>query len=175
MRLQIPGDVEVYTAVKDDDSAYLNLQLVETGYIPANTGVILKANAGTYDFTVTDDDAVPALGTTNELKGAYPKSVKNPDMKVYTLQDGAKGVGFYLFKGYDGNNKTTYINGFRSWLELPSDAPAMSFRFKFGETTDIESLVTLQNAKTIYDLSGRRVENMDKGIYIVNGKKIVVK
>ena len=173
--LEIPGDVEVYTAVKDDDSAYLNLQLVETGYIPANTGVILKANAGTYDFTVTDDDAVPALGTTNELKGAYPKSVKNPDMKVYTLQDGAKGVGFYLFKGYDGNNKTTYINGFRSWLELPSDAPAMSFRFKFGETTDIESLVTLQNAKTIYDLSGRRVENMDKGIYIVNGKKIVVK
>ena len=173
--LEIPGGVKVYTAVKDDDSAYLNLQLVETGSIPANTGVILEADPGTYYFTVTDDDGVPALGTTNELTGAYPKSVKKQDRKVYTLQNGAYGVGFYLFKGENAQGATTYINGFRSWLELSSDAPAMSFRFKFGETTDIESLVTLQNAKAIYDLSGRRVENMDKGIYIVNGKKIVVK
>ena len=173
--LEIPKDVKVYTAVKDDDSAYLNLQLVETGSIPANTGVILEATAKTYYFTVTDDDVVPALGTTNKLVGAYPKSVKKQDRKVYTLQNGAYGVGFYLFKGQDANKNTTYINGFRSWLELPNDSQAQSFRFKFGETTDIESLVTLQNAKAIYDLSGRRVENMDKGIYIVNGKKIVVK
>lgn len=175
--LEIPDNVNVYTAVKgvDENGAYLKLQLVETGYIPANTGVILEANAGTYDFTVTDDDVVPALGTTNELTGACPKSVKNPKMKVYTLQNGANGVGFYLFKGQNAQGATTYINGFRSWLELSPESPAMSFRFKFGTTTDIESLVTLQNAKAIYDLSGRRVENMDKGIYIVNGKKIVVK
>ena len=174
--LEIPADVNVYTAVKevDENGAYLKLQLVEES-IPANTGVILAAEEeGTYSFKVTDEKV--AVIENNELTGACPKSEKNPNKKVYTLQNGTNGVGFYLFRGVNSQSgATTYINGFRSWLELDPASPVQALRFKFGTTTDIESLVTLQNAKAIYDLSGRRVENMDKGIYIVNGKKIVVK
>ena len=171
--LEIPADVNVYTAVKDEDEngAYLKLQLIETGYIPANTGVILEANnADTYYFNVTDEPVDGFSSEKNVLTGKCETSYMRTDVKVYTLQKPTgKDLGFYLFKG------TKPITGFRSWLELPKDSQVQSFRFKFGTTTDIESLVTLQNAKAIYDLSGRRVENMDKGIYIVNGKKIVVK
>jgi hypothetical protein len=169
--LEIPADVNVYTAVqdKDDNGAYLKLQLVEKS-IPANTGVILEANAGTYYFNVTDKEVSEFSQEKNVLTGKCETSNMRTDVKVYTLQKPTgKDLGFYLFKG------TKPITGFRSWLELDANSPVLSFRFKFGTTTDIESLVTLQNAKTIYDLSGRRVENMDKGIYIVNGKKIVVK
>ncbi|MBO5677530.1 MAG: FIVAR domain-containing protein [Bacteroidaceae bacterium] len=170
--LEIPADVNVYTAVQEEENnvAYLKLQLVETGYIPANTGVILEAEAGTYDFKVTDEEVTEFGAEENVLTGKCETSNMRTDVKVYTLQKPTgRDLGFYLFNG------TKAITGFRSWLELPNDSPVLSFRFKFGTTTDIESLVTLQNAKAIYDLSGRRVENMDKGIYIVNGKKIVVK
>lgn len=170
--LEIPEDVNVYTAVQEEENnvAYLKLQLVEADYIPANTGVILEANAGTYDFNVTDEEVSGFSPEENVLTGKCETSIMRTDVKVYTLQKPAeKDLGFYLFKG------SKPITGFRSWLELPKDSQVQSFRFKFGTTTDIESLVTLQNAKAIYDLSGRRVENMDKGIYIVNGKKIVVK
>jgi hypothetical protein len=169
--LEIPADVNVYTAGQDNDVnvAYLKLQLVKN-YIPANTGVILEANAGTYDFNVTDEGVDRFSPEENVLTGKCETSNMRTDVKVYTLQKPKdKDLGFYLFMG------TKPITGFRSWLELPKDSQVQSFRFKFGTTTDIESLVTLQNAKAIYDLSGRRVENMDKGIYIVNGKKIVVK
>ena len=43
-----------------------------------------------------------------------------------------------------------------------------------GPETSIESVET-EMETVIYDLSGRRVEKMEKGIYIVNGKKVVVK
>ena len=49
-------------------------------------------------------------------------------------------------------------------------------RFDFGGTTSIDdSQLTMDDSQlTIYDLTGRRVEKMEKGIYIVNGKKVVV-
>lgn len=169
--LEIPADVNVYTAVQEVENnvAYLKLQLVKN-YIPANTGVILEANAGTYDFNVTDEVVDEFSPEENVLTGKCETSNIKEGVKVYTLQKPTgKDLGFYRFMG------TKPITGFRSWLELPDNSQVQSFRFKFGTTTDIESLVTLQNAKVIYDLSGRRVENMDKGLYIVNGKKIVVK
>ena len=172
--LTIPAEgVTVYTATVED--GYLALTEVE-GAIPANTGVIIEAAEGTYNFAVVAE----AAAIESELVGAYAKSEKNADAKVYTLQKPAeKEVGFYLFKGQNAQG-TTYINGFRAWIEVAEgeEAPAM---FAFGrgaeddeESTGIES-VELNGELVIYDLAGRRVEKMEKGIYIVNGRKVVVK
>ena len=172
--LEIPGDVQVYIAGVNDEKTKLVLQEI-TGVIPQNTGVILKGEMGTYNFKVVADED-PING--NELKGSYAKSEKKAEADVFTLQNGAYGVGFYLFNGYKMVNDekvTTYINGFRSWLELGANSQVKSFRFDFGSTTDIENLLNTQGSDAIYDLYGRRVEKTGKGIYIVNGKKIVVK
>ena len=50
-----------------------------------------------------------------------------------------------------------------------------SYYFDFGGTTAIDPVVTEVNDNIYYDLSGRRVENPVQGIYIVNGKKRLVK
>ena len=172
--LTIPAEgVTVYTATVED--GYLDLTEVE-GAIPANTGVIIEAAEGTYNFAVVAEaDAVES-----DLVGSYAKSEKNADMKVYTLQKPAeKEVGFYLFNGYrDENDKEgtkTYINGFRAWVEVENGeaAPAM-FSLGRGEgTTAIDSVELTNDNVVIYDLAGRRVEKMEKGIYIVNGKKVI--
>ena len=165
--LSIPEGVTVYVATVKD--GYVELNEVE-GTIPAETGVILEAEAATYDFTVAADvDAIES-----DLVGSFAKSEKNAEKKVYTLQAPAeKEVGFYLFKGQNGEGATTYINGFRSWVEVDLDATAPMFSLGRGEgTTGIEQIVNAENV-VIYDLAGRRVEKMEKGIYIVNGKKVI--
>lgn len=175
--LTIAEDVTAYTATIAEDGKTLNLNKVE-GTIPAKTGVILEAAANTYNFAVAADvDAI----ADNALVGSFAKSAKNAEAKVYTLQmpnkEDKESVGFYLFKGQDTEGKTTYINGFRAWIEVAEgeEAPAM-FSFGRGQgTTSIENaLINTENA-VIYDLAGRRVEKMEKGIYIVNGRKVVVK
>ena len=166
--LTIPAGVKVYTGtVKGDD---LTLNAVE-GTIPANTGVILEAPQGTYNFAVTADvDAIEG----NALTGSAPKSVKNADKKVYTLQNGSNGPGLYRFNGVDGNGNTTYINGFRAWVELDAAAAVNALRITRGDETGIDQIIS-NDELVIYDLAGRRVEKMEKGIYIVNGKKVVIK
>ena len=177
--LTIPDGIEaVYTGTVVDN--YLDLTAIEDGTIPANTGVVIKANEGTYNFTIVADvDEI----TDNDLTGKYPKSAKNANAnaKVYTLQNGDNGVGFYLFKGQDANGATTYINGFRAWVELEANTPANALRIRFagenhGGTTSLESSeLKAQGSALIYDLQGRRVLNPTKGMYIVNGKKMVIK
>ena len=73
------------------------------------------------------------------------------------------------------NEGTAFLNnGFKAYL--PKTGAAQALRFNFGGTTAIESVVNGINANAaIYDLSGRRVEKATKGIYIVNGKKMIVK
>ena len=97
------------------------------------------------------------------------------------FRSGPESVGFYLFNGYsDENDKEgtkTYINGFRAWVELDeASAPANALRIRFAGTTGIEnSTLNPQPSTEVYDLMGRRVLSPTKGMYIVNGKKVIIK
>ena len=163
------------------------LALIEQTIVPANTGVVLELQEGAAvedGFVFLQVQESTTSDVESDLIGSYAKSVKNANVKVYTLQcpdkeNADESTGFYLFKGQDANGATTYINGFRAWLEVPieEEAPAM-FSFGRGQgTTSIDDAVFITNNAEliIYDLTGRRVEKMDKGIYIVNGKKVVIK
>ena len=150
------------------------------GYIPANTGVLLKVfnktgdTSGKLYYTIGEKDNVSYNISNNIMKGIMVKSkpvnasVSSP---IYVLQGG-------IFR-----KATTTISNFpvhKAYMELPSGAPA-KLSLSFGdddETTDIESVTTDEEAKdndVYYNLNGQRVSNPQKGVYIHNGKKVIIK
>ena len=185
----IPSGVTCYTAAVDGNVA--KLTAIEGNVLPANTPVIVEANEGTYSFNSTSEN-VAAVGK-NQLAGTLYSKYITPDANTtcYVLANGDKGVGLYkaaLNVNTDTSNDGTaeepvvtyesfLNNANKVYLPVtvnPSNAAPM-FSFDRGEgTTGIEnSELTTQNSPLIYDLLGRRVEKMEKGIYIVNGKKVI--
>lgn len=75
------------------------------------------------------------------------------------------------------------IGGFRAYFEIPSSASARPMAiFDDGETTDISELLATQKQmenRVIYNLNGQRMSpstaGLHKGLYIVNGKKVIIK
>ena len=110
-----------------------------------------------------------AEGTAAELKAATDFIDADGSQYVLAEKDGV--VGFY--QATEGS----IINKGKGYLEVA--APAVKgFYLTTGDETGIAETMTDEVLKAdgaIYDLSGRRVEKLQKGIYIVNGKKVVNK
>jgi hypothetical protein len=98
----------------------------------------------------------------------------------FTIADGDDTPMFYPFE-----DNTTFSAG-KAYLQIPTAwLPAtaqksLSIRFDDGETTDIDEVfddVKGENGKmkTIYDLQGRKVEVPNEGLYIIDGKKVIIK
>ena len=76
-----------------------------------------------------------------------------------------------VFRKFNG----TKLQGCRAYLNTGGTA-VKGMRFKEDVETGINSIGTQQStANTVFDLSGRRVQNAGKGLYIVNGKKMFIK
>ncbi len=167
--LTIPATegLTVYTAAVEGNT--LKLKALN-GTIPANTPVLIEANAATYNFTIEYNTAAEAQ--TTGLKGTLETINKPADKTIYTLQKPAAAnneIGFYKYNGQT-------LQGFRAYGEdlLSTTSTAEGLIFDKGDVTAIEN-VEINDGKqsVIYDLNGRRVEKMLKGIYIVNGKKVI--
>ncbi len=152
--VEIPDGVKAYTGVLNQPKTELALTEV-TGTIPAATPVVLEGDAGTYTFNITED--VEAV--ENDLKGTYQAA--KPDGAL-TLQNIDGALGFYTFTG-------NAIGANKAYLVLPTSA---GVKIAFPTTTGIKN-VQLAGENTIYNLAGQRVNNAQKGIYIVNGQKLV--
>ena len=141
--------------------------------IPANTGVVLYSeNAGTYNFTITDD--VEAI-EGNALRGSAAATYYTTAGTYYALGLVDGEVGFYKDAF---NNSRFQNNSHKAYLYVPAANGAASYSFRFeGEgTTGVENVEVENEVKVIYDLTGRRVEAITvPGIYIVNGVKRVVR
>lgn len=149
--------------------------------IPKQTGFILQGPANS---TVLYQAAV--AGTEEDVTGnllvgtAIEREFSSAGDKYYVLANGNEGIGFYK----QGTRKGTSIKlkAHRAGLRLAEAiAPAKGFTIDFeaarkeAETTGIQTVKPTTPAKEniIYDLQGRRVMNPGRGIYIVNGKKVV--
>lgn len=174
---EISGAEAVY--IVKELTASKNAELYEvTGAIPAGAGVIVK---GSEKFTVALSTATTTadvseswlIGSndyTYDITGTYPAEMGGGSYTGYILADGSHGVGFYEIDSSDNT-----IAAHKAFLAVPESAGARAF-IGFGDTTgimDINREATTNNR--YYTLDGRLVENPTKGIYIVNGKKVVVK
>ncbi|WP_449029783.1 hypothetical protein [Prevotella melaninogenica] len=199
---QIKGDVKAYTIegveAKNADGYYFAKvkKLAQQGdVVPAQTAVVLECNS----TNPADNQLLPTGDedpeqSNNRLCGTFFGSaingltvkdgagnnynVTNDNIRAFNINtaDSRNPIGFYKVK-----SNVTNIPGNKAFLVLTNaEAQAKGFVLEFedGGTTGIE---TIENSKhstedgVYYDLQGRRVENPTRGVYIVNGKKVVIK
>ncbi len=142
------------------------LHLESVTKVPANTGLILKGSENTYPLETTD-------GTTDDVSSNLLSSntddvytVASDDIYVLSNLDGGQ-PGFY--KADNG----IHVAKYKSYLQYSVSGARRHFSIE-EQTTGITP-VFYDASDTLYDLQGRRVSKPTQGVYIRNGKKIVIK
>ena len=158
-------ELKAYTA--EINGNYLTLTEVEDNTIPAETAVILQGATGTHNLAITEDAEFTGA---NVLLGNIETFATSTVSAPFTLQTEGNDI---VIRRYDG----TYIKGFKMYLNIPeSQSAAFSLRFPDGTTTAIQDITGEEGeVKEAYDLFGRKVYTPAKGIYIINGKKTILK
>lgn len=180
--LTVPTDMEAYT-VKVTTKVERSTTYKAGDVIPAGTGVVLKAAQGTYEFTEAAE--APAKDEANMLRGSDVKATTTGGTYYYalTLDKNKQNPGFYWMKengaAYEAGAHKAYLALDKTFAELAGNGNAKSFLALPDNETDgirqIENGQTAIDNAEIYNLSGQRVNKAQKGIYIVNGKKVVMK
>ena len=154
--------------------------------VPAETGVILELNTNDAledGCVFLEVEKTSLTDVDTDLDGTFDDTYVEEESYVLSAPDGVESVGLYKAKKNFVNNEGTWTkadkgthflnNGFKAYLPVVSEA--RFFVFDFGTETAIEGVEGENgNVKTeIYDLAGRRVQNAQKGVFIVNGKVVV--
>ena len=169
--------LKAYSAIGFNSSTQV-VTLARVMTTAAETGIFLKGEPGTYTVPVIDECSEHTL---NLLVGTLETNTINStsgDMSnfKFTIAEGDSSPMFYPFE--DG---TSFSAG-KAYLQIPTSRVAstaqksVNIRFDEGETTGIDEVKGENGeSKAIYDLSGRKVETPTRGIYIIGGKKVLVK
>lgn len=134
--------------------------------VAAGEGIMLKGNAG-------DVISIPVVATGtaisgNKLVGCTAETVLPVNANYYVLVNNG---GTAEFQSLEENGAT--IPAGKAYLDATS-AGARSLDIVFGDADGITAIDNAQSTgNAMFDLSGRRVAKAQKGIYIVNGKKVV--
>ena len=173
--LKIPAGITASGVSVNGSQLVIGDAIGANDVIGAGTAVLLKATAaGTYEFTVTDDDATPLPGT-NQLLGTDQGDVWTTGGDTYYMlslnkNSNPESVGFY----YGAEGGARFKNGaHKAYLAVPSNAKS---GFVFNDiVTDINRVAVETGNAAIYNLNGQRVDKNYKGVVIVNGKKMINK
>lgn len=142
--------------------------------VPANTGLFLEGSEGTVE--------VPALASADAIEGNM--LVAGPGTTVY--QTDGDYTNFILTTNNDAsaepkffkvNSEGNEVAKGKAYLQIPtSELNARSFFWFEDETTAIEAVKQEIKANgEFFNLAGQRVAQPTKGLYIVNGKKVIMK
>lgn len=161
------NDVKVMTVTVNEGNSTITLHEIPANtVIPANTGILVKAAAGNHDFVVTSEAGKEELPSNNLIAATEP--VKSEDATFFALTKIGDKVGFAVV------NKGVVIPAGKAYLRVPAATTAKFFGLD-GEATGINSVKTAKADGAYYTLEGVKTTKPVKGIYIHNGKKIVVK
>ena len=180
--LCLPFNVVIPEGIYAYDATVTDIKNNETGYcctmraiagpgetLKSGTPTIVKGSAGTHQFAITmsDNGAVVSF-PESLLKGNYVENTlaQGSDVKKFTFENSA-------FKAFDGSKN---IAANQCWLEC-SVAQANELTISFSDPTSIEEMATTtQNGySNIYNVAGERLNVPQKGINIIDCKKILVK
>ena len=155
--------VKAYAAqVNKNKEGFVFLAPVTT--VPAGTAVVVGNEEGTYTVPATTG---AALGTENDLKAATTDVTANGTQYILAKQE--EGVGFYKATG-------TIAAG-KGYLVISGEAGIKGFYpFAADDATGINEVNgqwSIINGQPIYNLAGQRIQKIQKGINIVDGKKIL--
>lgn len=144
--------------------------------VPANAALVVKGNEGEYECYVTDQAAMKTL-EGNLLKGVTTdtKIEAKSGVKRYILTRADDGILAF----YRTNTGNINVKANRAYLEVPTAMAVASFSLE-GTATGINNVVTTAAKQGIYTISGVRLnatttKELPAGIYIVDGKKVIVK
>ena len=162
------ANTKVFTAALDENSLTLT-ELTDDKIVPSGIAVILKSTSSPIVMTLTETDSNNDF-SDNWLEGVYNPAGQKSDGNMYALNKGAQGVGFY--KLADGST----LGYGKAFLWYDGSSSSSFFGFD-GETTGVNEVRgQMEDVRgEYYDLQGRRVAQPTKGLYIVNGKKVVIK
>ena len=140
-----------------------SIELVPVTQVPANEGIIIKGTENhveTFSFGIIksaellDNDLQISDGTITGASG-----------KIYVLAKGTQGVGFYKLA------TSATVPAGKAYLEVPGSS--REFIGFAGEATAIKTVENQKKSGIIYNLAGQQVKNAKKGLYIIDGKKVI--
>lgn len=161
----IPDGVKAYYV--SAKGAEATMTAIEAEAIPANQGVILTSESGNAATMVPAAGETAATITGNQLGHSAGAANALTAGEGYILGNGTEGTAFYPCKAGSLPINKAYLLG------NGESAIVMNFG---NAVTGINTIAAPASAKApIFDLSGRRVVKATKGLYIQNGKKVIVK
>lgn len=178
------------TSVEDHQNQ--NYETLDAGSIKGEIYVVDKGDAGGVNFTYDADKATKPVSTSFTIDAGIANKWGMSDLAFYGSYDSEQALvsGSYIW-----NNGKMYhltknhkMKGYRGWLtptwttsdKAEANAKFITFGFGNGDISgiDLPSADSYTHDTKVYNLNGQRVDSMlgvQPGIYIVNGKKIVIK
>lgn len=158
------SDVTAYAVKFNSETGKMDLTKVEDGIVPARVGVILESEK-TETLPEFDVEAADAVESDLLISNG---TVKGDGESIYVLAKKAGVAGFYLL------TKDEVIPAGKAYYKAPAGDGARAFIALGGDVTGIKTVESVKAANNaIYNLAGQRLVKAQKGLNIVNGKKIM--
>lgn len=164
----IPTGIEVFAGVLN--GSYITLEPI-TDKIQAEEPVILSGTAGFYNFMPTtgatkadENDLTGSDGSVTGGEGIYALAIKNDKVGFYPVAANVTipaGKAYLEYTGIGGNGENA-VKGFT--FVFDDDATGIE---------DLKDSKDLKDSNVIYNIAGQRISKMQRGINIVNGKKVL--
>lgn len=176
----VPAGLEGAIVTVEGNVANTEYVYTEGDIVPAGAGLLYKGTASTSYTIDVADEAATEVYAENCMKGFLqdaPLAVA-ADTKAYIFaNDSEDGLGFYL----QGDGSVLNLSYGKAYLSIPATLASQlkGFRLNLGEATGISGVINQEAETGVYSLSGVRVGNtlngLPGGVYIVGGKKVIVK
>ena len=147
----------------------LEMTKIDDGIINLSQGVVLKSTSASIPLYYSATGSA-TIYSDNSLLGTMT-TIGNPG-NAFVLNKGSQGIGFYKLSA------SGTIGAHKAYLTYDGSSARAFFSFdEDSETTSISEIETMRNVgnETFYNLNGQKVQNPTKGLYIVNGKKVIIK